>query len=102
MSFLTLVLMSLTLAGQRDRETQYLELAQATLRNPVSTAELRTAVLSPHGVEAIRSLFERSMAESLNFEGRMVTPELGGEAMITDGRLELVLYPDPVHSYHHP
>jgi len=47
MSFLTLVLMSLTLAGQRDRETQYLELAQATLRNPVSTAELRTAVLSP-------------------------------------------------------
>ncbi|TDI38559.1 MAG: hypothetical protein E2P02_20270 [Acidobacteria bacterium] len=98
MLFLIQLLISLTHGGQSDRETQYLELAQATLQNPVSTAELRTAVLSPHGVEAIRSLFERSMAESLNFEDRMVTPELGGEAMLTEGRLELVLYPDPVHT----
>ena len=98
MLFFIHALMSLTLAGQSDRQSQYLELAQATLQNPVRTAELRAAVLSPHGVEAIRALFERSIAESLKLEGRMVTPELGGEAMLAGGRLDLVLYPDPVHT----
>ena len=98
MFFVSHVFVAVAIAGQGDRQTQYLELAQATLRHPVSTAELRAAVLSPDGIEAIRALFERSIAESLELDGKMVAPEIGGEAMLVRGRLELVLYPDPVHA----
>lgn len=76
---------------------QYLELAQATLRQPITHDELRAAMLSPDGVETIRSLFERSVSESLVLEGKVVTPELGGEATLDEGRLVLVSYPDPIH-----
>jgi hypothetical protein len=44
-----------------------------------------------------RSLYERSIAESLIVQGHLVTPELGGEAMLDEGRLTFVSYPDPVH-----
>jgi len=48
-------------------------------------------------VESIRALFERSIAESLEAGGTLVTPELGGESTLDGGRLILVSYPDPVH-----
>ncbi|MCI0409863.1 MAG: hypothetical protein L0191_15085, partial [Acidobacteria bacterium] len=81
-----------------DRIQEYLRLGQATLRNPISQQELREAVLSPDGVAAITALFERSIAESLTLEGRMVTPELGGEATLSEGQLRFIDYPDPTHA----
>jgi len=86
------------LSSQSAKQIEYLNLAQATLANPVTHGELSRTVLSADGVAAIRTLFERSLAESLTVNGVLVTPELGGESMLgDDGRLELIVYPDPIH-----
>ena len=83
---------------QSAHQAEYLSLAQTTLANPVTHRELSRAVLSIEGVAAIRILFEQSLAESLTVNGALVTPELGGESMLDDdGRLELIIYPDPIH-----
>jgi hypothetical protein len=82
---------------QTDGERQYLGLARETLRRPITADELRQAVLSPGGVESIRSLYERSIAESLLVRNTVVTPELGGEATLDRGHLTFVSYPDPIH-----
>jgi hypothetical protein len=79
------------------RKQAYLALANATLRQPITHEELRAAILSPAGVESVRALFERSIAESLEAGGTLVTPELGAESTLDGGRLILVSYPDPVH-----
>ena len=95
------LLLLAALSSQSTRHTQqaeYLNLAAATLENPITPAELSRAVLSTDGVAAIRALFEQSLAESLIVNGVLVTPELGGESMLgDDGRLEMVVYPDPLH-----
>lgn len=95
------LLLLATLSSQsapHDRQAEYLNLAAATLANPVTHRELSHAVLSTDGVAAIRTLFEQSLAESLTVNGVLVTPELGGESMLgDDGRLELIVYPDPIH-----
>jgi len=94
----TLLLTALAaVATQSAQKLRYLGLAEATLRDPITHGELRAAILSPEGVESIRALFERSIAESLAAEGTLVTPELGGEATLDEGKLTLVPYPDPVH-----
>lgn len=95
----SILVLCLSVAGAeaQSRQQRYLELAQATLRQPITHDELRAAMLSPEGVSAIRSLFERSVSESLVLEGKVVTPELGGEAMLDEGRLVFVPYPDPIH-----
>lgn len=80
-----------------DGERQYLSLAQETLRRPIGADELRAALLSPSGVESIRALYEKSIADSLLVQNERVTPELGGEATLDQGRLRFVSYPDPVH-----
>jgi hypothetical protein len=91
-------LLLLAALSTAQSQADYLHLAQATLANPVTHQELSRAVLSANGVTAIRTLFERSLAESLTVNGTLVTPELGGESMLTgDGRLDLIIYPDPVH-----
>lgn len=94
-----IVLFALLLASlQSGRTQQYLGLAEATLRQPITHDELRAAILSAAGVESIRALFERSIAESLEpAGGPLVTPELGGEATLSSGKLTLVPYPDPIH-----
>jgi len=82
---------------QSERKERYLGLAQETLRQPITHEELRAAILSPSGVASIRSLFERSVSESLISGSTLVTPELGGESTLDAGELILVSYPDPVH-----
>ncbi len=84
-------------ATQSAQKLRYLGLAETTLRNPITHDELRAAILSSAGVESIRALFERSIAESLEAEGTLVTPELGGEAILDEGKLVLVPYLDPIH-----
>lgn len=84
-------------ASQSTGERQYLGLAQETLRHPITAGELREALLSPAGVESVRALYERSIADSLPVRGSLVTPELGGEATLEQGRLTFVSYPDPIH-----
>jgi hypothetical protein len=84
--------------GQADRVDQYLGLAQATLAQPITAAELDAALLSPAGVDDVAALFEAALAARLPLEGSAVTPELGGEATLDAGRLRLVTYPDPVHA----
>lgn len=92
------LLLLAALSSQSAQQAEYLSLAAATLANPVTHSELSRAVLSTDGVAAIRALFEQSLAESLTVNGALVTPELGGESMLSDeGRLELVVYPDPIH-----
>ena len=92
------LLLLVALSSQSAQQAAYLNLATVTLENPITHAELSRAVLSAEGVAAIRSLFERSLAESLTVNGVLVTPELGGESMLgDDGRLEMVVYPDPIH-----
>ncbi len=92
------LLLVVALSSPSTKQAEYLNLVAATLINPVSHAELSTAVLSADGVDAIRTLFEQSVAESLTVNGVLVTPELGGESMLgNDGRLEMVVYPDPIH-----
>jgi hypothetical protein len=83
--------------AQSEAQSRYLSLGEATLRNPVTHEELRAALLTADGVASVRGLFEKSIAESLESEGTLVTPELGGESMLDSGRLILVPYPDPVH-----
>lgn len=93
-----LLLLATLSTAQSAHQTEYLNLAQATLANPITHQELSRAVLSTEGVAAIRTLFERSLAESLTSNGTLVTPELGGESMLArDGRLGLIIYPDPIH-----
>ena len=94
---MALYLALLLLAAQSDSKRQYLNLAEATLRNPISPGELRDAILSPESVDAIRTLFARSIEDGIEIEGRLVTPELGGEATLEAGVLVLHPYPDPVH-----
>ncbi len=91
------ILVAASPEAQSERKSQYLGLAEATLRQPISHHELRAAILSPAGVLSIRALFERSISESLDASGTLVTPELGGESTLDGGSLILVPYPDPVH-----
>jgi hypothetical protein len=94
------VLLGLSVAvfgAQSEQKRRYLGLAEATLRKPVTHEELAAAILSAAGVQSIRALFARSIAESLEASGTIVTPELGGEATLDAGELILVPYPDPVH-----
>jgi hypothetical protein len=79
------------------QKERYLGLAEATLREPITHEELRSAILSSAGVDSIRALFERAIRESLDASGTLVTPELGGEATLDEGKLTLIAYPDPVH-----
>jgi hypothetical protein len=88
---------SVAASSQSEQKRRYLALAQATLRQPITHDELRAAILSRAGVQSIRALFERSISESLDADGTLVTPELGGESTLHAGRLTLVSYPDPVH-----
>jgi hypothetical protein len=83
--------------AQSEQKRRYLGLTEETLRKPVTHEELAAAILSPAGVLSIRALFERSIAESLDADGAIVTPELGGESTLDAGELILVPYPDPVH-----
>jgi hypothetical protein len=95
--FLLGIAVAASLGAQSEQKRRYLGLAEATLRKPVTHEELRAAILSPAGVESIRALFERSIAESLDAGGTLVTPELGGESTLDGGKLLLVSYPDPLH-----
>jgi hypothetical protein len=95
---LSAVLLSATFQGQPTEKIQeYLALAQATLQNPITPQELREAVLSEKGIAAITEIFKQSIAESLVLKGTVVTPELGGEATLSDGGLNLIQYRDPIH-----
>lgn len=79
-----------------DRLQQYLGLARATLAHPITPADLEAAVLSRAGVQDIAALFEKALASSIALGGTVVTPELGGEATLDEGRLRFIEYPDPV------
>jgi len=83
--------------AQSPRLTEYLDLAQSTLRQPVTTDDLRAAFLSPDGISQLRTLFEETLEHAIQLDDTLVTPERGGEAMLVDGRIILVDYPDPVH-----
>jgi hypothetical protein len=73
-----------------DRLQQYLKLAEATSAQPIAPAELDAALLSPAGIEDIAVLFESALAGRLVTGGTPVTPELGGEATLDEGRLRFV------------
>ena len=93
---------SASLAGsepaQADRLQQYLGLAQATMSQPITAAELEAAVLSPPGVDDVAALFEEAVQARLVVDGTPVTPERGGEATLDGGRLRFVGYADPIHA----
>lgn len=92
------LLLLLSVWGQTAKQTEYLNLAAATVRSPIAHPELERAVLAPEGVAAIRAVFDRCFGESLTINGAFVTPELGGESVLRpDGRLDLLVYPDPIH-----
>jgi hypothetical protein len=93
----TPVLCARPATAQADRVQQYLGLAEATRAQPVTTAELDAAVLSPAGIEDVAALFEASLDERVTLDGASVTPELGGEATLEGGRVRFVVYPDPIH-----
>lgn len=95
--WLAIPLLVVSLQARLDGEQQYLKLARETLRRPISSEELRRAILSPAGVETIRSLYEHSVADSIVVPDGVITPELGGEATLDEGRLTFVSYPDPIH-----
>ncbi len=99
MSLFLLALTSITAVSQAQHPklTEYLDLTRATLENPVTHEELSLAVLSPEGAAAIRDLFERTLELGITLDNTLITPELGGEAMLHEGALTLVDYPDPVH-----
>jgi len=50
--------------AQSEQKRRYLELAEATLREPITHDELRAAILSPAGVESLRALFELSISSA--------------------------------------
>ena len=85
------------LQAQGAQQRAYLELAQATILNPVTRKELSAAVLSPEGIASIRALFDQSIDGSLRVSGTPVSPELGGESILDAGRIVWVVYPDPGH-----
>jgi hypothetical protein len=88
---------ALVQAAETDRVRQYLGLTRATLERPIAAAELEAAVVSPAGIEDVAALFEASLAAHVTVDGEVVTPELGGEAVLDGGRLLFVVYPDPIH-----
>lgn len=99
-SLTSILIATLVPTGQVDGERhyrQYLGLTQETLRRPITADELRQALLSSSGVDSVAALYEQSIADRLVLGNTSVTPELGGEATLDQGRLQFVSYPDPVH-----
>lgn len=72
-------------------------LTEATRTAPIQLEELRRAVLSEAGIQSVTLLFEQSVREGLVLDGSRITPELGGEATLYQGRLRFNQYPDPIH-----
>lgn len=84
-------------AVPQDKVQQYLGLAKATLERPITPEELAEAVRSPAGVRDVSALFEKAIASGVAVAGGVVIPELGGEATLDRGRLNLFEYPDQRH-----
>jgi hypothetical protein len=93
-SALTLAALPLGLP-ESNRVQQYLDLARATLEQPITPQELEAALLSPAGVRDVAALFRRSLASASPTSAGTVIPELGGEATLHRGALRLAVYRDP-------
>mgnify|MGYP001601277682 CR=1 FL=1 len=84
---------SATLGLALKRLHQFTLVEDAARARPVSTNELRTALLSPQGVETIRRLFDKAMEAPLRISGKLVVPEIGGEATL-DGQVRYYFMED--------
>jgi hypothetical protein len=62
---------------------------------PVTGQELERVMTSPDGARAVMGLFDQAMAESLRIAGKVVIPEIGGEASL-DGRIAYHRLEDPL------
>lgn len=63
-------------------QNQYFGLTAATQARPITRAELQAAFLTPEAVESVRSIFDRVMAERIEAVGKILLPEIGGEATL--------------------
>ena len=87
--------LSAELATALARLGDYQALSMEARRLPVSSAELRAAVLEAETVTLVRSLFDRAIDQAILLDGVPVVPELGGDALLSRGVLELREFQDP-------
>ncbi|MEM7246086.1 MAG: hypothetical protein AAF533_12135 [Acidobacteriota bacterium] len=62
---------------------------------PVKPAALEKAFAKPESQAAVAALFARSLELSTQVDDQIFPPELGGLAVLTDGRVELLEMEDP-------
>lgn len=74
---------------------QYFGMTAPTLANPISHEELKTAFLTPESIAAVRKIFDRVMDERLTVGGKILLPEIGGEATL-DSKLHFHFKDDPL------
>lgn len=86
---------SIELARAVRRLTDHGEMVAASRRDPVATTDLERAFLRAETVARVRALFELSVADGLSVRDHRAFPELGGEAVLVDGMLELRTIDDP-------
>ena len=77
---------------------KYLKIKYSQQQQPITTQELKHAVLSPTGVDSIRRVFELSLSSAINLGEVTVLQGFGGEVTVHNNRLNLIHYPDPMHS----
>jgi hypothetical protein len=88
---------SAAMAAALENMNSCLATIAAANARPISPGELRAAILSTRGLAQIRGLFERMIEERLVLGGKMVMPEISGQATLEDsGVLTFHLTPDPI------
>lgn len=73
------------LAAALRRVDAYFSLAEPTLANPITHAELSAALLSAEGVAKVRALFDSMIERRVVVQRIVIVPERGGEATLDSG-----------------
>jgi hypothetical protein len=77
------------------RVAEHVARAEQARDRPATTEELRQALTSPAGVEAVSAVFERSLAEPITLADGPIFLEMGGDLLLVDGRPDLRVLIDP-------
>lgn len=86
--------LSTPLAQALSRMNAYFAMTTVTAARPIRHEELAAVLLSTTGTDMVGALYERMIAERISFHGRVIIPEIGGDATI-DGTLTLHELADP-------
>ncbi|MBI5240450.1 MAG: hypothetical protein HY926_08245 [Elusimicrobia bacterium] len=86
--------LSAALGSALRHANEYFMMTPATLERPVTHEELKAALLSEAGAARVRAIFDRAIAERVETGKSVAVPELGGEATLDGGAIELHEMPE--------